>query len=147
MNNKLISTVTVLVLIIGGFLLFQNRSMVPTNREVNTVIPPESNNTSPETDNRETGTTVKEFEIEASTFYFSPSTITVNQGDTVGITVKSIGGGHDLKIDELAVSTRVLNTGEEQTTTFTADKVGTFVYYCSVDSHRALGMTGTLIVR
>jgi nitrite reductase (NO-forming) len=74
--------------------------------------------------------------------------LTANVGDTVRITV--INGDpimHDLKIDEFGV-----NTGEmledEQTVVieFLADKVGDFIYYCSVVGHRDIGMFGTLRV-
>lgn len=132
MNNKIISVVIVIVLIIGGLLLFRSRSIAPTE-----VVEEKTQTNS---------TSVKEFNVEAVPFSFSPAAMVVNKGDTVRITVKNMNGTHDLKIDEFNVFTRTLKTGEEQTITFIADKVGTFQYYCSVGNHRAMGMVGTLTV-
>jgi plastocyanin len=78
---------------------------------------------------------------------FDPATITVNKGDKVKITFKNSGGMHDWKIDELSIATKKIKTGEEEVLEFTADKVGTFEYYCSVGDHRAKGMKGTLVVK
>ena len=89
---------------------------------------------------------VKEFTVEGQNYSFSPSTITVNKGDTVKITLKNVGGTHNLIIDEFEVGTPIIQTGQEATIQFVASKTGQFVYYCSVDSHRAKGMWGTLTV-
>lgn len=122
------------VLVVGGFFLFKNRGVAPTEGELNNT------NTSLEN-------VVKEFSIDAVPFSFSPSTMVVNRGDTVKITLRNTNGTHDLKIDEFNVSTSILNTGQEQSITFVANKSGTFQYYCSVGNHRAMGMVGTLTVR
>ncbi len=90
---------------------------------------------------------VKEFVVEGSNFKFEPNSITVNKGDTVRIIFKNVGGMHDWKIDEFNASTKVINSGEEETIEFVADKAGTFEYYCSVGAHRANGMVGDLIVK
>ncbi|MEZ4087490.1 MAG: cupredoxin domain-containing protein [Candidatus Gracilibacteria bacterium] len=90
---------------------------------------------------------VKEFTIDAENFSFSPNTMTVNEGDTVRITLNNLGGSHDFVIDEFDAQTEVINTGETETIEFVADKAGTFEYYCSVGSHRAMGMVGTLTVQ
>ena len=49
-------------------------------------------------------------------------------------------------IDEFGVRTKQITAGQTDEINFTADKVGTFEYYCSVGKHRALGMKGNLIV-
>ena len=91
--------------------------------------------------------TVKSFTINASNFKFDPKEIKVKQGDTVKITLKSSGMPHDWNVDEITgAKTRILQSGEEQTIEFKADKKGTFEYYCSVGQHRANGMVGKLIV-
>ena len=84
--------------------------------------------------------------IEGRKFSFTPSTITVKKGTVVRINFKNIDGFHDLVIDEFSVATPQINGGEAATVTFTADKVGSFEYYCSVGNHRAMGMVGTLTV-
>ena len=151
MNNKFISIVVVIILIAGGFLLFKNKTIAPTDGEINNNMPVPGSDVE-ETEVVEEAaqtnpTGIKEFSIDEVPFSLSPSTITVNRGDTVRITVKNKQGTHDLKIDEFNASTRVLNVGEEQIITFVADKVGVFEYYCSVGNHRAQGMVGTLRVR
>src|SRR3989344_6587130 len=140
MNNKITAVIIVVVLVGGGLLLFKNRGVAPTEMDIDSNMPV------PGSDVAET-VVVKEFSVDEVPFSLSPSTITVNPGDTVRITVKNKQGTHDFKIDEFNVSTRTLNTGETQTITFVADKTGTFEYYCSVGNHRAMGMVGTLIVR
>lgn len=90
---------------------------------------------------------VKEFTIDAENFSFSPNTMTVNEGDTVRITLNNLGGNHDFVIDEFDARTEVISTGETETIEFVADKAGTFEYYCSVMQHRAMGMVGMLTVQ
>ena len=72
--------------------------------------------------------------------------ITVKKGDTVSITLKNVGGTHDLKVEGYEVGTQKITDGQEETFTFVADKVGNFEYYCSIGTHRSMGMKGTLIV-
>lgn len=81
-----------------------------------------------------------------SNFMYDIDEIRVKKGDTVRLTLRIAEGRHDLVIDEYDVRTDVLSGDEEQTIEFVADQVGTFAYYCSVGSHRANGMEGTLIV-
>lgn len=150
MNSKLISIVVVLVLIAGGFLLFKNKSVAPNRIDLGMPVP--GSDVDEMIVNDDTTdiipTNVKEFSVDATSFSFTPNTMTVNKGDVVKITLKNIKGNHDLKIDEFNASTRVLKAeGEEETITFVTDKAGTFEYYCSVGNHRTMGMVGTLIVR
>ena len=91
--------------------------------------------------------TVKEFTVMGQNYSFAPSTITVKKGDTVKIIFKNTGGFHDFKIDEFNAATKRINGGQEDTITFVADKAGSFEYYCSVGSHRQMGMKGTLTVQ
>ena len=89
---------------------------------------------------------VKEFVISGQNFSFTPSSITVKKGDKVKITFKNTQGFHDFKIDEYGVATKQANAPTTEVLEFTADKAGSFEYYCSVGSHRAMGMKGTLKV-
>ena len=91
--------------------------------------------------------TPKEFTVVASNFAFSTSTITVNKGDVVKVTLKNTDGFHSLKIDGYNVGSRQLKAGETDTFLFVADTVGTFDFYCTVGNHRAMGMEGKLIVK
>lgn len=89
---------------------------------------------------------VKEFIIEAKNYSFIPATMSVKKGDTVHITLKNTGGLHDLRIDEFNVATKRIKSGGQDTIEFVADKTGAFEYYCSVGSHRAMGMRGVFTV-
>ncbi|PIR76784.1 MAG: hypothetical protein COU32_00205 [Candidatus Magasanikbacteria bacterium CG10_big_fil_rev_8_21_14_0_10_42_10] len=70
----------------------------------------------------------------------------VKEGSTVHIDFTSEGGFHDWKIDEFSAATERVQSGDTTSIEFVANKKGTFEYYCSVGSHRANGMFGTLIV-
>jgi len=89
---------------------------------------------------------IKEFTVSGQNFSFTPNSITVKKGNKVKITFKSIDGFHDFRIDEYGVATKQLQFPAEEVLEFTADKAGNFEYYCSVGSHRAMGMFGTLKV-
>ena len=88
----------------------------------------------------------KEFTVTGSNFAFDPKEIKVKKGDKVKVIFKNANGLHDFVLDEFNVRTNRINGGEQAEVTFTADKTGTFEYYCSVGKHREMGMKGTLIV-
>lgn len=93
------------------------------------------------------GQTIKEFSITASRFKFEPDLIEVNQGDKITITAESVEGLHGFAIDEYNVNI-ALNPGEPVTTSFTANKVGTFTFYCSIPCGKGhSSMKGMLVVR
>lgn len=89
---------------------------------------------------------VKEFTINGTNFDFDSKTITVKKGDKVKITFNSTQGFHDFKIDEYGLATKQMQSPGTEVIEFVADKAGSFEYYCSVGSHRQMGMVGTLIV-
>lgn len=87
------------------------------------------------------------FVITGNSFAFSQKEMRVKKGSLVTVTFTSTGGFHDWVVDEFNAATKQVKDGEGSTTvTFKADKTGTFEYYCSVGSHRAMGMVGNLIV-
>ncbi len=90
---------------------------------------------------------IKEFIVTGSNYSFAPAILTAKKGDRIRIIFKNSGGIHDLKIDEFGVATKKLSTAGQDTVEFTADKAGQFEYYCSVGSHRQMGMKGTLTVQ
>ena len=87
------------------------------------------------------------YTVTAANFSFSPGTITVNKGDKVRIILNNTEGNHDFVIDEFNARTKVIRGAGQDIIEFTADKIGTFEYYCSVGSHREMGMKGSLIVK
>lgn len=71
----------------------------------------------------------------------------VEQGQRVRIEFSSVDGFHDWVNDEFNASTERLQPEDGTAVVeFVADQPGEFTYYCSVGSHRAKGMEGTLIV-
>jgi len=89
---------------------------------------------------------VKVFDVEGVNFAFSQTEVRVKKGDRVRINFTSTDGFHDWVLDEFNAATERISSGGETFVEFTADEAGEFEYYCSVGSHRALGMVGTLIV-
>ncbi len=130
MKTGVITTVIILVLVLGGIYLL---STSPGNSEP-----------MGEED-------VKVFKITGNNFRFfmdgieSPD-LRVNEGDRVRIDFTNEEGFHDWKIDEFNASTAQISAGQSESIEFVADRKGTFEYYCSVGQHRANGMKGNLIV-
>ncbi|MFA6251533.1 MAG: cupredoxin domain-containing protein [Candidatus Paceibacterota bacterium] len=141
--------VLVLVIVIVVILVQKNKAgdlkgFVDTNSLP--IEAPSSNQQ--ELTNLENSTTQNKvsFAINGGNFYFKPNIITAKQGDVISVTFKNDDGFHDFVIDEFNVKTQTLKSGGEETITFTVDKKGSFEFYCSVGSHRQMGMKGTLIV-
>lgn len=85
--------------------------------------------------------------VTGTKFAFSPSTITANKGDKIVLKFVNADGYHDFVLDEFNAKTKQFNSPGEETIEFVVDKVGSFEYYCSVGTHRAMGMKGTLTVK
>jgi plastocyanin len=72
--------------------------------------------------------------------------ITLNQGNTLSIHLinedSEKHSKHNLNIDEFGIHTKDLGYFQTQTVTFTANKAGTFNYYCSIPPE----MTGKITV-
>lgn len=94
----------------------------------------------------ETSADEKVITMDAGSFYYSVKTINVKKGQKVKIIMTSKDMMHNLNIDELNVHLPITKAGETNTVEFTADKVGTFEYYCSVGQHRKLGQVGKITV-
>ncbi len=89
---------------------------------------------------------VRVVDIEGGAFYYKPNEIRVKKGEKVKIVMASKDMMHDFVIDELKVKMPIAKGGETGTVEFTADKAGTYEFYCSVGEHRKNGQVGTLIV-
>jgi len=89
---------------------------------------------------------IKTIKVEAGSYYYKPNIITVKKGEKVKIIMNSVSMMHDFNIDELGVKMPIVKNGDTGTVEFTADKVGTFEYYCSVGQHRQMGQVGQLTV-
>jgi cytochrome c oxidase subunit 2 len=86
------------------------------------------------------------FDVIGTNFDYDLKEIRVSEGDTVTINFRSQDGYHDWVVDEFDAATTKVQTGEMTSVTFVAGEAGSYEYYCSVGSHRANGMVGTLIV-
>jgi plastocyanin len=163
MGKGLIIGIVVLILIIGGFLIFRggddtnvdSGQLEPGNTDKvdDVIVIGDTNNEEEMMDDEETITPeTKTFSLDGQNFKFimdgsdNPDLV-VNEGDTVKIEFKSIGGFHDWVVDEFnAATTQVRETDGMVSVEFVADKKGTFEYYCSVGQHRQQGMKGSLVV-
>jgi cytochrome c oxidase subunit 2 len=96
---------------------------------------------------RSTTATVREFEIVAERFKFTPERIEVNQGDTVRVTVKSADATHSWAVEAFDVDILAKKGGRPETQEFVADKAGTFPVKCSEYCGRGHErMKGVLVV-
>ncbi len=86
------------------------------------------------------------FNINGLDYTYDVKEIRVKKGEKVKIVFNNTEGFHDLKIDEFNAATKQIKAGETESIIFTADKAGTFEYYCSVVQHHKNGMFGKLIV-
>lgn len=110
-----------------------------------TPLPPVTPSTPSTSDSTYVPKTVT-FDVVADNFSFSPSELKVHKGDTVKINFLSKDVTHGLNITEYKVNV-ISPVGESVTTSFVADKVGTFSFRCSVycgSGHKA--MIGSLVV-
>lgn len=149
MQRILIPLLAALIVLGGVFFLLSSRNKtsspsLPTQTR-ETPSPQPSAAASPSGAMKEGA--VKEFTVTGRNFSFNPSTLSINKGDKVRVTFKSEGGFHDFVIDEFSVRSKTVGTGLSDMLEFTADKTGTFKYYCSIGNHRAMGMEGTLTVQ
>lgn len=149
MNNKIIWLVIIIIIGAGGW-YYYSKQQLPENTGGTTAIqntPSTITEVTPVATTTAVNQTIKEFTVDGTNYAFAPASITVNKGDQVKINFKDDDGFHDLRIDGYNVGTTRVNTGGLSSVTFTADKAGSFEYYCSVGSHRAKGMKGTLVVQ
>lgn len=112
------------------------------------VPAPESPGTPEMIVSEEPGSGQKEVVVSGDEYSFSPSSISLAAGETVKITFKNTGNlPHNLTISGLGAATKTISAGEEDFVTVTAEKTGTYAFYCGVGNHRQLGMEGKLEVK
>jgi len=156
-NAPLITAIVLIASVllgIGFFALRGSKKTIEPTQTTNTSVPTatvavappiSSTSASPSPSNVVTPTT-KTITITGENFSFSPNKISAKLGDTIKIVFTNRGGTHDFVIDEFNVRTKRISSGESDTVTIVASKKGTFEYYCSVGTHRAMGTVGKLIV-
>jgi plastocyanin len=129
-GGKIILAFAIVGLVAAGC----NRAKPPANSNIGQTRP-----TNPSAE-------VKAISVTGKKFAFDPKEIRVKKGDRVRIVFKSEGDMHDWKLDEFNAKTEVTEEGNSSGVEFTADRAGTFEYYCSIGNHRAMGMKGKFVV-
>jgi plastocyanin len=89
------------------------------------------------------------FEIDMDDFKFSKAELVIKAGEEITIKLNNLEGNHDLVIDELDTHSEHFKPGESGEMKFIAGKehIGkTYEFYCSVGSHRVLGMVGNITI-
>ncbi len=93
------------------------------------------------------GEVVKTIEVTASRYKFEPATITVVQGDTVRLLLRSADRTHAFAIKAFRVKALIPRAGEAITVEFVADRAGSFAVTCAEYCGTGhAGMKGKLVV-
>ncbi|TAK53173.1 MAG: hypothetical protein EPO24_14770 [Bacteroidetes bacterium] len=140
--------VLLVVVLIGAFMLMSRKGPASSSQTSNspTLAPTQAAIQEGTKAEEKTEGAIKSFEVDGANFKFTPSTFTVNEGDTVKITFKNTQGFHNFSLDEFNAKSKTISAGQEDVLQFVASKKGTFQYYCAVGTHKAMGMVGTLTV-
>lgn len=129
--NKLIGSIVIGLLVVGGIFVFNIKKPVMKQEKVETT---------------RISNPVKEFTVTAKSWAFDPAVITVKQGDKVKLKIKSIDVTHGFALPDFDVNEN-LKPGKEVIVEFIANKKGEFSFHCSVicgQGHKE--MTGKLVV-
>ena len=139
----IVGILIVVLLLGGGFLLMRGSRSNP-----NETSSPAITNTTEATPSSSTDSETLMMTVEGKEFSYTPSTFSVKPGQKIKVLFKNVGKmEHDFVVEELGVRTKVIESGEEDTVEFVAPATGgKLTYYCSVGSHRANGMEGTITV-
>ena len=93
------------------------------------------------------GPIARPFSVTARRYTFEPARIEVFQDDVVRIDLRSEDIAHSWTVDDYRIAKRVSH-GQPVTFEFRADKVGTFPFYCSLQTEDGCRqMRGQLIVK
>jgi plastocyanin len=87
----------------------------------------------------------REIEVEASSFAFTPDTISVGAGEDVTIVLHSTGVRHDLMVKGKG---HIVGAKKNKTARggLELKQPGTYAIWCSEPGHRGAGMRGTIVV-
>ena len=90
-------------------------------------------------------TGAREISVDAKSFAFEPSRITIKAGEDVTIALESTDVAHDFVVQGQGHVVGA-NAGKQAKGGLMIDKPGTYKFWCSVSGHRTAGMEGTLVV-
>lgn len=89
----------------------------------------------------------REIEVSGDEYRFAPKQIAAKAGEKLRIKFTNNGTlPHNFTIAELGVATRTISPGQSETVEFTVEADTALTFYCSIGSHRALGMEGELTI-
>lgn len=152
--NKTYLAITIVVLVIlgvGGFLVISSSSSKKTQNAVGDVsrsTPSAMPSATAESVMAEENGEVTSLIVEASEMKFDKPVITIKAGQKISLKVKNIGQmPHDWVLEGTDIKTKMITKGSEETIEFSVEKPGEYIFFCSVGSHRKLGMEGKLIVK
>ena len=92
-------------------------------------------------------TKIQTIAVSGNEFSFLPSVIRIKKGARVNVVFTNTGKyPHNFVIDELSVKSAIIKSGKKTNVAFTANKTGSFQFYCSVPTHLDKGMKGTIVV-
>jgi len=91
-------------------------------------------------------TKLRSFDIRAEEGIFVPSTVIVNQGDTVKISFTAIDGSYDITIPDYGIR-QTAEIGETRMLEFLAINDGKFTFYCELCGGIDSGTKGFIIIR
>lgn len=134
-KNLLIGAGVLLAVVIAGFYFIKGPkvSYAPTANTTTATLAPGP---------------VTEINVSAKEYAYTPSTITVKSGENVKINFTNNGTtAHNLTIQGLNLATNSIGPGETDSISFVAPAAGSYNFYCSIDGHKDLGLSGTLIVQ
>lgn len=118
---------------------------VPINEDPGITTSTDTEQNQTENESVET-TNIKEFSVTAKQWEFIPNEITVNEGDTVKLNIKSVDVNHGFSLREFGVN-ELLSPGNTVNIEFVADKKGEFTFFCNVQCGAGhTSMRGKLIV-
>ena len=84
---------------------------------------------------------IKEINVKAFKFGYTPEEITVNKGEKIRIKIDNVDVPHGIRIPDLGVE-------GENMVEFTADKEGEYTWYCLIPCGKGhMTMQGKLIVK
>lgn len=145
MNKWVIGLVFLIVVLGGGYFVVKS---MKNNTPAPTPTSAVQQQTTQPTAQASSAAVMQEITVEGNEFAFTPSTLTLKQGEEAKITFKNTGKfPHNFTISDLNVKSKTIKPGEEDTVTFTPDKTGSFTYVCTVPGHADKGMKGTLTIK
>lgn len=145
---KKILLISVLIFLILGCTAQQlpQQRREPVTVRIGTPAPPVQEPPLPQVPPAQ-ATQLREINIEMKQFEIIPSTITVDKGDRVKLIIKTLDVVHGFSLPDFNVETGPISPGNTIVKEFTANKVGSFSFKCSVycgSGHQ--GMQGLLII-